>query len=118
MILLVDDDYWIRDALSRLLEDEGYAVISVGDGNEALIHLRQAAEPPCVILLDLMMPGLNGWEFRSLQRRDPAIASIPVVVLSADRDIRLKAAHLEADGYCQKPIDLNSLLNTIERYCR
>ncbi|PLS79555.1 MAG: response regulator, partial [Chloroflexi bacterium] len=82
-ILVVDDDSGIREALTDILEDEGYAVRSACDGQAALDLLRQQAEPPALVLLDLMMPRMNGWQFRSEQRRDPALANIPVVVISA-----------------------------------
>src|SRR5438445_696734 len=83
-VLLVDDDFEICDTLSQLLQDEGYSVATASNGLEALHYLRGATLPR-LILLDLMMPVMNGWQFRHEQQRDPELASIPLVVLSADR---------------------------------
>lgn len=117
-ILIVDDDFSIRDALTQLLEDEGYRVTVAANGLEAITHLRHAATFPCLILLDLAMPVMSGWEFRSTQQQDPALSPIPVVVLSADRGVKDKVARIHADGYLQKPVDIDTLLDTVERYCR
>ena len=116
-ILIVDDDFAIRDSLSQLLEDEGFSVIAVSNGQEALSYLLQSSEYPCLILLDLMMPGINGWEFRRQQKQYAALASIPVAILSADRNFESHASILEAQGYIDKPIDLDVLFQIVERYC-
>lgn len=116
-ILVVDDDEAIREALAEVLEDEGYQVRSAANGREALRLLRSAAAAPAVILLDLMMPVMSGWDFREAQRQDAALASIPVVVLSADRDVAAKAASVQAQGYLPKPVSLDTLLDTVSRYC-
>src|SRR5437870_2371426 len=102
-VLVVDDDEGIRFALSDTLEDVGYRVVVAKDGVEALAKLRGPEERPCVILLDLMMPAMDGWTFRHEQRRDPAIAEIPVVVLTADAHVEEKAKELEAQGHIAKP---------------
>ena len=81
-ILIVEDDSDLREALSEVLRDEGYSVESAADGREALDRLRRDLRPS-LILLDLTMPVMNGWQFRAEQRRDPALSEIPVVVLSA-----------------------------------
>ena len=75
-ILVVDDDPDIRDSLREVLEDEGYEVACVGNGREALDHLKTANPRPCVILLDLMMPVMDGWQFRKEQKQDAEIAGI------------------------------------------
>ena len=116
-ILIVEDDLAIRDALVQILEDEGYAVTGVANGLEAIAHLRKRSVPPCLILLDLMMPVMNGWQFRAEQRQDPTLAPIPVVVISADGSVQQKAASIDAVGYLRKPIMLDTLLDTIEQYC-
>ena len=120
-ILIVDDDPDIRDALSQLLQDEGYDVAGAADGAAALAYLREAAAGrgarPCLILLDLMMPGMNGWEFRAEQRRDPAIAGTPVVVITAGGS-QMKASSIDAAGFLAKPIDIGELTRTIEAHCR
>src|SRR5205814_8831977 len=83
-ILVVDDDPDIRDSLREVLEDEGYDVSCVGNGREALDHLKAASPRPCVILLDLMMPVMDGWQFRREQKKlEPELANIPLVVITA-----------------------------------
>lgn len=115
-ILVVEDDVAIREALEAVLEDEGYAVASAAHGREALTLLRTGVEPPAVILLDLMMPVMNGWEFRAAQRSDSDLARIPVIVLSADRDVAAKAAALQVSGYLAKPVNLDVLLDMVREY--
>lgn len=117
-ILIVDDDHAIRGALTAMLEDEGHHVVGAGNGREALAYLRGAGEPPGLILLDLAMPIMSGWEFREEQQRDPALAAIPVVVISADRGVRQKAESIEADGYLGKPVDIDDLLAAVARHSR
>jgi CheY-like chemotaxis protein len=114
-ILLVEDDFDVREALAETLRDEGYSVDCVGDGQEALEYLREGARPG-LILLDLMMPRMSGSEFRMVQKVDPALRHLPVVLLSADGRMEEKARTLETDGAVRKPIDLNELLSTIERF--
>jgi CheY-like chemotaxis protein len=116
-VLVVDDDPGIRDLLTELLEDEGYQVVSAANGLEAINHLHRGTEHPCVILLDLMMPVMNGWQFRTTQQQDPGLATIPVVVLSARNDIQQQASFINAAAHIMKPINLMSLLNTVNRYC-
>jgi len=113
-VLVVDDDPDIRDSLREVLEDEGYRVSCVGNGREALDHLKAASPQPCVILLDLMMPVMDGWQFRKEQKQDPAIANIPLVVITATgkRPVLVDAAEL-----VMKPLDLNRLFEAISRYC-
>src|SRR5690242_8866746 len=82
-VLVVDDDYAIREMLTEVLEDAGYRVISVENGAAALAQLREMLTPPCLILLDLMMPVMTGWEFRIAQQADARLAAIPVIALSA-----------------------------------
>jgi CheY-like chemotaxis protein len=115
-ILVVEDDAATRDAVALVLEDEGYSVTGVANGQEALSHLRQAS-PPQLIVLDLMMPVMNGWEFRKQQTQDPALKSIPVLVISADGGISQKAAALGAKDFLLKPIDLDKLLEAVQRCC-
>ncbi|MFH0901209.1 MAG: response regulator [Pseudomonadota bacterium] len=114
-ILVVDDDSDIREALCQVLQDEGHHVVAAANGKEAFDHLRSSLRPR-LILLDLMMPIMNGWEFRTEQLRDEALASIPVVIISADREARKKAVSIGAAGFLQKPIQLESLLSIIEKY--
>jgi CheY-like chemotaxis protein len=116
-VLVVDDDPGIRDLLTELLEDEGYQVVSAANGLEAINHLQRGTKRPCVILLDLMMPVMNGWQFRNTQQQDPGLATIPVVVLSARNDIQQQASLINAAAHIMKPINLISLLDTVNRYC-
>lgn len=115
-ILVIEDDAETRRAMTLVLELEGYKVVGMPDGRQALDHLRSDGRP-CVILLDLMMPVLDGMEFRREQQRDPAIASIPVVVVSADGSVRQKAASLGAQDYLQKPIEVSRLVDLVRRHC-
>lgn len=116
-IVVVDDDESIRFAISDSLEDMGYQVVVATDGQDALDKLRAAPELPCLVLLDLMMPGMDGWAFRAVQKSDPHLANIPVVVLTADAHVRQKAAELQADGHVAKPVKLKDLQRTAERFC-
>lgn len=116
-ILVVDDDAGIRDMLTQVLEDEGYGVTTAADGQIALSQLRQGSSPPCLILLDLMMPVMNGVQFRSEQQQDPWLASIPVVVISAHLSGRQRAHTVQAADYLEKPVDLPKLLDIVARYC-
>lgn len=114
-ILVIEDDFDIRDTMTQILEAEGYAVVGAANGQEALDHLHRA-DRPRLILLDLMMPVMNGWQFRTEQQRDPELASIPVVVISADASIHQKATSIQADGFLKKPLQLEALLATVQRY--
>lgn len=109
-ILVVDDERDIRDTIAELLAEEGYAVEEAGDGAEALAKARDCK--PIVVLLDLMMPGMNGWEFRARQRGDPELAAIPVIVLSALG----KVPGVDAAAYLQKPFGLEDLLSVVRRH--
>jgi two-component system response regulator MprA len=116
-ILLVEDDFDVREALTETLRDAGYTVDCACDGVQALDYLRAGARPG-LILLDLMMPRMSGSEFRMLQKVDPVLCHLPVVLLTADARIEEKARALEAAGAIRKPIDLDLLLSTIERFSR
>jgi signal transduction histidine kinase len=111
-ILVVEDDPEILGALSGLLEEEGYDVQSVADARAALERLRSGPAPE-LIILDLMMPGMDGWEFRTIQRADPTLASIPVVAISADTSA--KAAAIDATSFLRKPFRFADLLSTVEK---
>jgi two-component system, cell cycle sensor histidine kinase and response regulator CckA len=111
-ILVVEDDQDILVTLAGLLEDEGYDVQSVCDARDALERLRRGP-PPELIILDLMMPGMDGWEFRTIQRADPSLSSIPVVAISADTSA--KAAAIDATSFLRKPFRFTELLETVQR---
>jgi len=115
-VLVVDDDADIRETVSLILEDEGWEVSSAADGAAALTLLRSGAPRPNVILLDLMMPVMNGWQFREEQARDPALSKIPVVVVTAAGS-RTDIPSIRADGWLSKPVDFDKLLATIGAFC-
>ena len=114
-ILIVEDEHPIRDVITEILEDEGYRVAGATNGLEALTYLRQHAHPR-LILLDLGMPVMTGWEFREHQQRDPKLAEIPVIVMSALPDLDRRAAALKAADCLNKPVNIDKLLGTIARY--
>lgn len=116
-ILVVEDDSDLRRSLAEALEDEGCEVACAKDGQDALRQLDGPA--PQAILLDLTMPGMDGWTFRSRQRSDPRLARIPTVVISAAfaGDPRGVAAALAPDAFLPKPFDLGSLIDALKRVC-
>jgi CheY-like chemotaxis protein len=113
-ILIVEDDTDIREALAQILEDEGYAVVSAPNGQVGLERLR--AVRPSLVLLDLMMPVMNGWQFRQKQQQDQEVAQIPVVIISADGSARREATAMGAEGFMQKPIELEDLLAMVAEH--
>jgi CheY-like chemotaxis protein len=114
-ILIVEDDFDVRESLSEALRDEGYAIECAVDGEQALEYLRNGGRPG-LILLDLMMPRMSGSEFRMVQKVDPQLQHLPVVLLSADGAMEEKAKALQTDGALRKPIDLEQLLKVIESF--
>jgi CheY-like chemotaxis protein len=111
-VLLIEDDVDIRDSLQQVLEMEGYRVTPAGNGKEGLDALA-LGPAPCVVLLDLMMPVMNGWEFLQAKRDTPQ-AGIPVVVVSAAGE-RTQAAG--AAAFLKKPVDLAVLLDLVRHHC-
>jgi CheY-like chemotaxis protein len=114
-VLIVEDDADLRDMMAQLLSLEGFNAASVSNGREALEYLHNGARPD-VILLDLMMPVMDGWEFRRRQQADPAMADVPVIVLSALDQSR--AADVNASAFLKKPLDFDRLLTLVRTYCR
>ena len=112
-ILVIDDDLDILETLKRLLEDSGYSVTCAASVQEALAELDRVR--PCLILLDLMMPERNGWDFRVEQQRRFELASIPVVVMTASA---IAPSSIFASAFLRKPLDLAELRDTIGRLCR
>jgi len=111
-VMVVDDEKDLRDGVCELLAARGHDVVGAEDGRAALELLRSANRPPDVILLDLMMPGMNGWQFREEQRKDPQLAAIPVVVITATRNVR----QIRADDILHKPVKADQLLEVVERW--
>jgi len=116
-VLLVDDDFAVLDAMGELLRDEGYIVGMAQSGRDALAQLREAESLPSLILLDLMMPDMNGWEFREHQARDPRLAGIPTVIVSANIPEQL-SQELGVGGFVRKPLDAAELLAVVRLHCR
>jgi CheY-like chemotaxis protein len=109
-VLVVDDDPDIRYALKDALGLSGYGVVTFGDARDALVWLEHGGHP-AVIILDLMMPGMTGWEFRAELEARPQLSDVPVVVLSGTRE----AADLHVEAQLEKPVDLQVLLDQVER---
>jgi CheY-like chemotaxis protein len=112
VIFIVEDDREIRAALVELLKFEGFAVHAANDGQQGLDQLRQGLRPD-LIILDLMMPVKNGAQFREEQLKDPTIAEIPVIVLSADANIHAVSERLGIRRYLRKPVNLEDLLESV-----
>lgn len=111
VVLVVDDDPDILEALAEILEAEGFDVRRARNGKEALERLEP--QPPNLVLLDLMMPVMDGWEFSQRMKTKPAAASVPVIVLSADRNVSTKAREIGAVGHLAKPFELTDLLEMV-----
>ena len=115
-VLIVEDDADLREMMAQLLSLEGFQAATVANGSEALQYLHNGHVKPDVILLDLMMPVMDGWEFRRKQQADPAFADVPVIVLSALDQSR--AADVQAEAFLKKPLDFDRLLQLVRQYCR
>lgn len=115
-LLIVEDDADIRETLEEALKAEGFRVSTAANGKEALELLTRTPDSwkPCFILLDLMMPVMNGWEFLLIQQNDPKLRDIPIMVCSAVAE-RSKLPHIVS--YIQKPIDLDLLISHIRKHC-
>jgi CheY-like chemotaxis protein len=115
VVLVVDDDLDIRNTVASILEDEGYQVVKAGNGQEALTYLSSGAPHPDLILLDMMMPVMDGRAFQQEQQKRPALAAIPVVTFTAfgaPTDVPWAAGRLA------KPLRLETLLATVEKHTR
>ena len=112
-ILIIDDDLGIREALKDLLELEGFDVAVAENGRKAIERIQQGVLPR-VILLDLMMPQMNGWEFLAARRADSTISAIPVVAVSAFLD---QVNDSEIAAVLRKPIDVDQLFKVLRQHC-
>jgi CheY-like chemotaxis protein len=115
-ILLAEDNSDTRDAIAQVLAVEGYTVVTAVHGRQALDHLHGGLRPS-LILLDLMMPVMDGWEFRRVQLSEPSLAGIPVVLISAHDEVARAGTTLQAAGVVRKPVDIEEMLRTIEDLC-
>lgn len=117
-VLVVDDDKNVCDLIRASLADRGYETVVAGNGREALDYLKSAARQPGLILLDLMMPVMTGWEFRKAQQADPAIAAIPVAIITGLPDIEKKAESIGAVDVLCKPSRVEPLAALAARFCK
>jgi len=116
-VLIVDDEVAILESLAECLGDEGYGVATAGDGQDALDKLRRGLRPR-VILLDLMMPRMTGWDFRKEQLNDPDLKDIPVIVITAANvSLASVRAHFGEVDLMPKPLSLEGLLALVRRHC-
>ena len=113
-ILVVEDNDDVREMMAVTLELEGHEVTTAINGRDALNQLR-AGHRPCVILLDLMMPVMNGWEFRRALESDPVLKTVPVVIVSAATAELIQAT--DAAAYLPKPLDMEQLLHVVGGFC-
>ncbi len=116
-ILVVEDELSQREALAEVLSRLGYEVQCAANGSEALALIRHSESLPGLILLDLMMPVMDGWEFRAEQRKDRTLAEVPVVILSALDDTAQKTVQDGAAAFLSKPLHWQALLHVVERFC-
>lgn len=117
LVLLVEDDSDTAATLAEVLEQEGYRVVVAKEGTQALRFLRETQRVPQLIVLDLMMPVMDGWEFRAEQKRIPGRGDIPVLIVSADGHARRHADDIGAVGYLRKPFDIGQLLDALQGLC-
>jgi CheY-like chemotaxis protein len=115
-VLIVEDDADLREMMAQLLTLEGFTAATAANGHEALEYLHAEDHKPDVILLDLMMPVMDGWEFRRKMQADPDVANVPVIVLSALDQSR--ASDVPAEAFLKKPLDFDRLLKLVRDYCR
>jgi CheY-like chemotaxis protein len=114
LVLIIDDDSAILEMIAELLRYEGYNIKTSSEGHEAVEFAR--TNIPALILLDLMMPEMSGWQVINALRTSPQTRMIPVVLLSARRDLAATARELDVASYLEKPFDLDALLDVIQGY--
>jgi CheY-like chemotaxis protein len=115
-ILLIEDDRDICEIVAQVLDEEGYETVTVSNGAEGLKRLRSTDTRPFLIVLDLMLPVMDAWQFRSEQAGDAQIADIPVVIFSANPKIAQHAGSLGAAGMIRKPPNLDEFLDVVSRF--
>jgi len=116
IVLVVDDDAEIRQALAELLEDEDYGVLLAANGKEA-IDLVVAGMKPDVILLDVMMPVMDGWHFLSARLKHPDLVEVPIIIISAGQEAEREARKVGVFEVVKKPLHVDDLIHRIEE-CR
>jgi CheY-like chemotaxis protein len=116
-IMVVDDEEGIRQLLTMFLAHNGYTAVSFSNGAKALAYLQESSELPELILLDMMMPVMDGAAFRHAQLQRPTLAGIPVVIMSAAAELSEQVRLLQTAGAIAKPIDFQSLIGLVSQYC-
>jgi two-component system response regulator MprA len=116
-IFLIEDDPDIRESILEVLRTGGFGADSASTSREAIEKLSKAQPKPYLILLDLRLPGEDGFQFREEQMQHGDLADIPVVLLSADMQLKEKQDQLGAIDYLKKPVDIDELLDTVRRNC-
>jgi CheY-like chemotaxis protein len=114
-ILVVEDDAVLRRTVVDILRQEGYPVAEADDGLTAIEQLKR--DPPVLMLLDLMMPRMNGWELRQRMLAEPAWAQVPVVVMTAHTSATNDQEYLQAEGWLLKPVRYEHLMRLVAEYC-
>ncbi len=117
-VLVVDDDKKVCEIISAVLASQGYETAVAGNGKEALDYLRTSSSQPGLILLDLMMPEMTGWEFRRIQQADPALAGIPVAIITGLAEEEGKVASIGAVDVLYKPSRVETLTTLASRFCK
>jgi len=117
VVLVVEDDPDALQAITAILEDAGYEALGAANGVEALGQLGDHKGRCDLILLDLLMPVMNGWDFRRKQRETPAFANIPVLLMSAGAHMATVSGELNAAGYVTKPVEMSDLLAVVQQHC-
>lgn len=117
-VFVVEDDQDIREALTELLESEGYEVTTAENGQIGMDKLSAASQLPNLILLDLMMPVKDGFQFYAEKSANPIFSDVPVIVMSADGHILDKQKQMRAQAYIKKPVDIDHILRVVDQYCQ
>jgi CheY-like chemotaxis protein len=114
----VDDDEDLRAAVRAALENEGYRTTEAKDGQQALAFLQNAKDKPALLLLDLMMPSMDGWQLRARMRADPALSAIPIVIMTAHAGVLRAVSNARPETpVLSKPLDVQRLLQVVATYC-
>jgi CheY-like chemotaxis protein len=116
-VLVIEDHDDTREMVAMLLSAEGFTVVTAENGQRGLERLMRTR--PCLVLLDLMMPVMTGWEFRraQLSLADPDLAAVPVLLLTAVPDAQRAAEQLHAAAVITKPLDFDTLIDSVRRHC-
>lgn len=116
-IFIIDDSIDLRELMAQFFESEGYEVQVAADGQEGLNKLREAQTLPCVILLDLMMPVMDGFKFGAEIARDERLSKVPLLIMTADANAEEKAKRVGAHGWLKKPVGVDTLIAVAEKFC-